>query len=154
YRAFDVVVACDGSDDGTEEIARAAGERWLPGRVRVLALPRGGKPAALNAAGAAASGEVVVVSDARQRLSGSAIAELMAVLGDSSVGAVGGMLVLDGDAPAGAYWRYEAAIRRLEAAAGSTVGVSGALYALRRSLWRPLPRETVLDDVLVPMRVR
>jgi hypothetical protein len=45
-------------------------------------------------------------------------------------------------------------IRRCESAAGSTIGVSGALYALRRELWAPLPEETILDDVLVPMRAR
>ena len=33
------------------------------------------------------------------------------------------------------------------------VGVSGALYAMRRSLFQPIPPGTVLDDVLVPMRV-
>jgi hypothetical protein len=62
--------------------------------------------------------------------------------------------VLDGSAPAGAYWKYEAAIRRWEGRAGSTVGVSGALYAIRKSDMEPMPAETILDDVLVPMRLR
>jgi cellulose synthase/poly-beta-1,6-N-acetylglucosamine synthase-like glycosyltransferase len=151
----DVVIACDGSDDGTPEAARAAGERLMPGRVQVLPLPeRRGKPAALNAAAAAARGEVLVFTDARQRLSSNAIAALVEDLGDPELGAVSGELVLAGDAPAGAYWRYEAALRTWEGRAGSTVGVSGALYALRRELWAPLPDETILDDVLVPMRVR
>src|SRR5579864_2592180 len=52
----------------------------------------------------------------------------------------------------GLYWRYEKAIRRLESAAGSTLGATGAVYALRRSVWAPLPVQTVLDDVLAPMR--
>jgi cellulose synthase/poly-beta-1,6-N-acetylglucosamine synthase-like glycosyltransferase len=34
----------------------------------------------------------------------------------------------------------------------STLGATGAIYALRRSLWRPLPVDTLLDDVLAPMR--
>ncbi len=66
-------------------------------------------------------------------------------------------MVLDrsgGGAPASAYWRYEAWIRRCEGRAGSTVGVSGCLYAMRRVLFSPLPAGTVLDDVLTPMRVR
>jgi cellulose synthase/poly-beta-1,6-N-acetylglucosamine synthase-like glycosyltransferase len=152
---LEVIVACDGSDDGTPEIARAAGELHLPGRVTVLALPeRRGKPAALNAAVAASRGEVLVLTDARQPLSPESVAALVEALGDPALGAVGGELELEGDAPAGAYWRYEAFIRRREAASGSTVGVSGALYAIRRALWRPLPEETILDDVLVPMRVR
>jgi len=53
----------------------------------------------------------------------------------------------------GLYWRYEKQIRRYESAVGSTLGATGAIYAMRRSLWLPLPPDTILDDVLVPMRV-
>jgi cellulose synthase/poly-beta-1,6-N-acetylglucosamine synthase-like glycosyltransferase len=151
---FDVVVACDGSDDGTDEIARAVGERLMPGRVRVVMVERGGKPRALNAGVAASTGEVLVMTDARQPLSPGAIQALVEDLGDPEVGVVGGELVLEGDAPVGAYWKYEAFLRRLEGTYGSTIGVSGALYAIRRELMAPIPEETILDDVLVPMRAR
>ncbi len=151
----DVVVACDGSDDGTPEIARAAGEAHLGGRLQVVVLPvRGGKPRALNAAAGAARGEVLVLTDARQPLSDTAIEALVEDLGDPDVGVAGGELVLGGDAPAGAYWKYEALIRKWEGRAGSTGGVSGALYAIKRELWEPMPDETILDDVLQPMRAR
>ncbi len=53
----------------------------------------------------------------------------------------------------GVYWRYEKQLRRLESRVGSTLGATGAIYAMRRALWRPLPPETLLDDVLAPMRV-
>jgi cellulose synthase/poly-beta-1,6-N-acetylglucosamine synthase-like glycosyltransferase len=53
----------------------------------------------------------------------------------------------------GIYWRYEKELRRLESAVGSTLGATGAIYAVRRVLWQPLPAETLLDDVLTPMRV-
>lgn len=149
----EVIVACDGSTDGTP--ARAERLRLMFGeRLKVLTLPHRGKAAALDAAAAAATGDVFVLTDARQDLSHNAIASLVENFADPSVGAVGGELVLAGDAPAGAYWRYEAALRRWESTAGSTIGVSGALYAVRRELWQPLPDETILDDVLVPMRVR
>lgn len=52
----------------------------------------------------------------------------------------------------GMYWRYEKQIRRDESACGSVVGATGAIYAMRRSLWQPLPPDTILDDVLTPMR--
>ena len=52
----------------------------------------------------------------------------------------------------GIYWRYEKMLRRLESAVGSTLGATGAIYALRRDLWSPLPADTILDDVLAPMR--
>ena len=53
----------------------------------------------------------------------------------------------------GLYWRYEKHLRRLESAIGSTLGATGAIYAIRRALWSPLPAGTILDDVLTPMRV-
>jgi poly-beta-1,6-N-acetyl-D-glucosamine synthase len=53
----------------------------------------------------------------------------------------------------GYYWRYEKQLRRLESGVGSTLGATGAIYAMRRALWRPLPADTLLDDVLAPMRV-
>jgi cellulose synthase/poly-beta-1,6-N-acetylglucosamine synthase-like glycosyltransferase len=52
----------------------------------------------------------------------------------------------------GLYWRYEKQLRRLESTVWSTLGATGAIYALRRSLYRPLPADTILDDVLTPMR--
>jgi poly-beta-1,6-N-acetyl-D-glucosamine synthase len=53
----------------------------------------------------------------------------------------------------GLYWRYEKQLRRMESAFDSTLGATGAIYAMRRSLFTPLPADTVLDDVLTPMRV-
>jgi poly-beta-1,6-N-acetyl-D-glucosamine synthase len=53
----------------------------------------------------------------------------------------------------GAYWKYEKWLRRHEAIVGSTLGVTGAIYAMRRTLWQPLPDDTILDDVLGPMRI-
>jgi biofilm PGA synthesis N-glycosyltransferase PgaC len=52
----------------------------------------------------------------------------------------------------GLYWRYEKKLRRLESSVGSTLGATGAIYAMRRSLWVPLPPDTILDDVLAPMQ--
>jgi hypothetical protein len=52
----------------------------------------------------------------------------------------------------GAYWRYEKWLRARESAIDSTLGATGAIYALRRACWHPLPDGTILDDVLAPMR--
>ena len=53
----------------------------------------------------------------------------------------------------GLYWKYEKQLRRLESSVASTLGATGAIYAIRRTLYRPLPADTILDDVLTPMRV-
>ena len=103
-------------------------------------------------------------ADARQRFAEDAIYELVANFADGDVGGVSGELVLDceyDEAPSdstigggvGLYWKYEKWLRRHESRVWSTLGATGAIYALRRSLWTPLPPATLLDDVLSPMRV-
>lgn len=152
-----IIIVSDGSEDGTDDILRR-----YEGQVEAVFLPPGGKARALNAGVARARHEVLVFADVRQRFARDALRGLMAPLADSSVGGVSGELVLDcetGPASAsnigdgiGGYWRYEKWLRRHESLIGSTMGATGAIYALRRSLWRPLPDETILDDVLAPMR--
>ena len=151
-----VLVASDGSDDDTHEIVATYAAR----AVALLAFPaRRGKAACLNDAIAASDGEVVVLTDARQRLDASAIRHLVESLADPAVGAASGELVFeaDGMTPFGegvdAYWRYEKFIRRQESRVHSVVGVTGALYALRRECFRDIPVDTILDDVVIPMNV-
>jgi cellulose synthase/poly-beta-1,6-N-acetylglucosamine synthase-like glycosyltransferase len=148
-----IVVASDGSTDGTREALASFGSR-----VELIELPPSGKGTALNAAVARARHPIVVFADARQRFAPDAIARLVERFADPSVGAVSGELHIDvagstiGDG-VGAYWTYETWLRRREARIGSTLGVTGAIYAMRRHLWTPLPAGTLLDDVLAPMRV-
>ncbi|WP_430390362.1 glycosyltransferase family 2 protein [Dyella sp. 20L07] len=151
----DIVMACDGCSDRTAELARLFGDE----RVQVLEYSvRRGKAACLNSAVECARGDVLLLTDVRQKLAPTALHELVANLADPTVGAAGGELMLS-DPETGfaqsvdAYWRYEKLIRHAESRSGSTIGVSGALYAIRRELFEPLPEGTVLDDVLVPMRV-
>ncbi|HZZ85646.1 MAG TPA: glycosyltransferase family 2 protein [Anaeromyxobacteraceae bacterium] len=148
---LDVVIADDGSQDGAPARARALS----PGRVRVASNPvQQGKPSALARAVPLARGELLLLCDARQRFDPGAARALVRPFADRRVGAATGCLVLDQARGPGAYWRYETAIRRAEGGCGSVVGATGAIYAVRRELFPdPLPAETILDDVYVPMRV-
>jgi len=123
----------------------------------------GGKATALNAGVAAASGEILVFADARQRFGPHAIAALASNFDDPRVGGATGELILNCERDwadsassigesVGLYWRYEKWLRRHESRVRSTLGTTGAIYALRHSLWRPLPPGALLDDVLAPMR--
>ena len=121
---------------------------------------RRGKPAVLNDVVPKARGEIVVMADARQTFDPRAIRELVAPFADAGVGAVSGELILTagGDATrvgegVSVYWRYEKFIRRHESLADSTVGATGAIYAIRRALFVPIPPDTILDDVLIPMTI-
>jgi cellulose synthase/poly-beta-1,6-N-acetylglucosamine synthase-like glycosyltransferase len=117
----------------------------------------GGKAATLNAAVRAAREEVLVFADTAQRFAPEAIGALVAELNDPRLAAVSGVLDLSGREGslnlAERYWRYERWLRRWEARVHSSVGVTGAIYATRRSLWSPLPDGLILDDVYVPMRL-
>ncbi|HJQ23226.1 MAG TPA: glycosyltransferase family 2 protein [Blastocatellia bacterium] len=151
---LEIILISDGSTDLTADIAR----RFVADRVRVFAYERQmGKALALNVGVELASGELIVFADARQRFEARAIRELVANFADAEIGAVSGELLLDGAGgvgeSVGLYWKYEKWIRKSESRLGSVVGATGAIYAIRKSLWRPLPPMTILDDVYTPMRI-
>lgn len=155
-----IIVVSDGSHDSTAGVL-AQHRR----EVEAYFLPPVGKASALNLGAAAATGDILVFADARQRFAPDALRRLVEPFADPVVGGVSGELMIDADVPSsdgtespvgegvGLYWRYEKWLRQQESRIGSTLGATGAIYALRRSEWRPLPAETLLDDVLAPMRV-
>lgn len=154
---LEIIVVSDGSSDGT-----AAALSQFPESVRLIEVPAGGKPLALNAGVQAARGSILVFADARQRFSPEAIFHLVENFDDPDVGGATGELILDCEDHdptdstiadgVGLYWKYEKWLRRHESLIRSTLGATGAIYALRRQLWQPLPAATLLDDVLAPMR--
>jgi len=127
---LEIIVACDGSDDGTVEAARAAGAD------QVLDLPRGGKVRAQDTAVKAATGELIAFSDANSTWRPTALRYLLAPFSDSSVAYVCGRVRFergDGTNQEGLYWRFEMFIRGLEARLSSVTAGNGAIYAVRRS---------------------
>jgi cellulose synthase/poly-beta-1,6-N-acetylglucosamine synthase-like glycosyltransferase len=131
-----VIVASDGSTDATADRARAAGADL------VLELPPGGKVAALNAGVEQASGEVLAFSDANSTWAPDALRALVAPFAGPEVGYVCGQVrFLDpaGGNLEGAYWRYEMRVREMESALAGVTAGNGAIYAVRRSAYVPLP---------------
>jgi len=153
----ELIVVSNGSTDGTREVLTDYADR-----VQAVEIPAGGKARALNVGVSIAAGDILIFADARQQFSADALVELAANFSDSEVGGATGELVLDSECgettssvgeSVGLYWKYEKWLRRNESAVWSTLGATGAIYAIRRELWRPLPPDALLDDVLVPMRV-
>ncbi len=150
-----IIIASDGSTDSTPEILLSYASEIVP----VILDQSHGKANALNQAVRSATGDILFFLDVRQFVESNAISELVACFADPTVGAVSGELLLEsatretsGDA-LGIYWKIEKQLRKLESATGSVVGVTGAIYAIRRELYTPIPMGTILDDVFVPMHV-
>lgn len=144
-----VIVASDGSDDGTDErIAAHAG----PTKIELLSLPRVGKNAALNAGVESASGDLLVFSDADSMLERGALAALVAPFADESVGAVGGDYRYEDHEAGGAsersYWNFDRVWKNLESRGGSMTSATGQIYAIRRALFGAVP-DGVTDDFFV-----
>jgi poly-beta-1,6-N-acetyl-D-glucosamine synthase len=150
-----IVVASDGSTDRTADILGKQSAHVSS----VILDESKGKACALNAAVKIATGEVLVFLDVRQTVESDAVSELTSCFADPDVGAVSGELLLEtaSGSPSpdalGIYWKIEKAMRKLESASGSVVGVTGAIYAIRRELFTEIPAGTILDDVFVPMNV-
>jgi poly-beta-1,6-N-acetyl-D-glucosamine synthase len=150
----EILVVSDGSTDRTAAQARQFASRGV--RVVELAV-NVGKAAALSAAWAHARHEIFVFADVRQRWAPDALCVLLNNFRDPAVGAVTGDLLLEQSngllAGVGLYWRYERWLRDNEGRVGSVVGVTGAISAVRRALFRPIPIGTILDDVYWPLQV-
>jgi cellulose synthase/poly-beta-1,6-N-acetylglucosamine synthase-like glycosyltransferase len=133
---LELIVASDGSGDAT--VARAEGA----GADLVLDLPRGGKVAAQNAAAERASGEILAFSDANSIWAPDALRHLVEPFADPRVAYICGQvrfLDQEGGNLEGSYWRYEMGIREMESALAGVTAGNGAIYAVRRADYIPLP---------------
>ena len=153
---LEIIVASDGSTDGTNEAVRRLEGR----RLRLLALPRRGKVFALNAAAAAATGEILVFTDADVSLDRGALFQLVRNFADPEVGGATGRKahtehpVTGGIGRGeGLYVRFDEWQKRLESRLGSTVASHGALHAVRRELYVPVRDAAGADDMAISMRI-
>lgn len=146
--ALEIFLASDGSDDRTESIA----VEFAGNRVHLLALPRRGKIFALRDAVAQARGDILVFSDANTMLDPQALRKLVRNFADASVGGVCGnqmyMKSRRGDSSEGGeslYWNYDKWLKCMQTRTGSIVAADGAIYAIRRDLFR-MPEVTAVTD--------
>ncbi len=150
-----ILVAADGSDDGTPDIVREyAGQ----GVELNYSPPRRGKMAAINRAMPLVHGEIVIFSDANNMYSPNVIRELTAPFVDASVGAVtGAKSIVRGDGALGesegAYWKYESFIKKQETRLGTSIGAPGEILAVRRNLYESPPDNIINDDFYIAMRL-
>jgi glycosyltransferase involved in cell wall biosynthesis len=151
---LEVLVVSDASSDATDAIVAGVSDP----RVRLIRMAeRGGKTLGLNSAAREARGEILVFSDANAIYLRDALVNLTRNFADPQVGAVIGESTYSAaeggaDEEESLYWKYEIAIKRLESAIGSVVGGDGAIYAIRKALYRPM-RADALSDFVNPLQI-
>jgi cellulose synthase/poly-beta-1,6-N-acetylglucosamine synthase-like glycosyltransferase len=153
---LEIIVASDGSDDNTHAIANAYAERG----VRLMTFPRRGKIYALKDAVAAATGEILVFSDANSMYKADALRLLVRNFADPEVGGVCGNQVYlkapkadTTSAGEGMYWTFDKWLKQAESLTGSIVSAHGAIYAIRRNLYEPPASAAVTDDFAISTAV-
>ncbi|MFN8187969.1 MAG: glycosyltransferase family 2 protein [Gaiellales bacterium] len=141
---LEIVVASDGSGDGTDAIVRELAGAQHGRQIHLLSLPRQGKAPALTAAAEVAEGDVLVFSDANSMFAPDALRKLVGPFADPSVGGVAGdqrYLSGAGDGSAAgerSYWSLDRALKVAESRGGNVISATGAIYAIRRELFRPV----------------
>lgn len=154
HSTWEIIIISDGSDDGTAEIAQKIEHPQLS----VIEIPqRRGKAACINIAAEKAQSDILIFTDARQSFAPDAITELTRPFNDPDVVGVGGELhIAPGKKGAlsglNNYWSLECRLRSDESSFWSTVGSSGAIYAIRSDAFRAIPEDTILDDIVIPMQ--
>ncbi len=149
---LDIIVVSDGSTDRTDEIVSSMKDR----RVTLAVFPRSGKTACLNRVVPSARGEICVFTDANSMFPPNALATAVRSFKDPIVGAVTGWTEYvepeNGSSVTGLYSRFERWMKCRESLAGSCVGADGAIFAVRKGLFRPL-REDDINDLVIPLDV-
>ncbi len=152
---LEIIVASDGSDDRTVELA----ERYSGEGVQVLNLKRGGKGPTQNKAVARAQGEILIFTDADTEFDRSFAREVVSCFSQNPrAGCVVGSLGWRaGSSPlsrfTGLYWKTEESLRAMESAVGILAGASGAAMAVRKELWRPMVDALDDSDTVTPLDV-
>lgn len=150
---LEICIVSDGSTDGTNDILIAQPDIHV-----IIDEDNHGKPYQINRVVEETESEVIIFSDARQTFEKNAVIMLVRNFSDSKIGAVSGELVFVSpedhtERSIGLYWKYEKILRKAESAVNSTFGVTGAIYAIRRELFAPMPEDTILDDVEIPLHI-
>lgn len=121
---------------------------------------RDGKSMAINRAMKRVKTDVVIFSDANTFLNADAIMFIAEKFRDQSVGGVAGekkvFRLKNGGANTeaeGLYWRYESWLKQFDSNFYSTVGAAGELFAIRTKLYTHTPKEVLLDDFVISMRI-
>ncbi len=150
--AYEIILADDGSTDGTGDLARNQAEYVQ--ELRILNFDRSGKWFVLNQAVEEASGDILVFTDADTIWAEDALAQLLAPFSSEKIGCVAGNIISRKSQTSSAagfdrlFRAYESAIRTSEEYFAGCVSADGGLFAIRSSQFKPIP-PGVTDDFYI-----
>jgi len=148
------LIGSDGSRDQTAEILSQFNADNL--HVHIFTENRG-KMSVLNDLVGKTQDELIIFSDANTHFQADTIQQLTRHFNNDKIGAVCGELHLvdgdTGDNKDNVYWRYEQVLKFHESRLNALQGANGAIYAIRKSLFIPLPANTIVDDFQIAMNV-
>jgi biofilm PGA synthesis N-glycosyltransferase PgaC len=150
-----IIVISDGSTDATAAIAREFADQGIE---LIERTSRRGKVRNLNETLPTLREEIFVLSDANVLYRSDAVLRLVERFRDPSVGCVSGKVILTNapgvfEKPTQEYYSQEWFLQRTASALYSMAGADGAMYAIRRELFRPCPDDTIVEDFVIPMAV-
>ncbi len=152
--SIQILIGSDFSDDLTDSIAAGFADQ---GVILWRSTERIGKPLMIAELLKLADGSILVFSDADTVFSTDTVRELVLPFSDTSVGCVDGSRrnSLNHQTCESIYWKFETIIKRLCSRFGAVLGATGAVFALRKSLYRPLtPRRADDFELAVMTRIQ
>lgn len=152
---LEIVIASDGSTDGTNDIVR----RYAHRGVQLFAYEKNrGKATVLNESIARLRGSVILLSDANTHMAPDAARRLASWFAAPEIGVVCGRLILTdprtGRNVDGLYWKYETFLKKCESRLGALLGSNGAIYAIRKELFPAVQPGTLIDDFVIPLAAK
>lgn len=151
---FEIMFVTDGSTDGTNELLAQ-----YPDITVHHAPERRGKIAAVNRVFNKAKGEILVFSDANSMFNSQSIRKLVRHFRFDRVGCVAGEKRVKNEHSSssgqgeGIYWKYESFLKKKDSQLFSVVGAAGEIFAIRKSLFEPIPEDSILEDFVLSLTV-
>jgi len=154
---LEVIFTSDCSTDSTDKIIIPYQKKGI---YFICIKKRGGKSKALNKCIPLATGEIIILSDANTFVHKDAVRKLVRHFKDPKIGCVSGKLrfrPIQGN-PLGIiesrFWNYETWLKIHEGNIASLPGANGGIYAIRKSLFKPLPTDkAIMDDFLITLNI-
>lgn len=150
---LEIIIVSDGSTDRTHEIVSS----FTDSRIKLAAFfDRKGKTACLNQVVPEAKGDIVVFTDANSMFPSDVLLKFARNFASEEIGLVTGWTKYrkpGGDEESvGLYGRLEMVTKKAESRFSSCVGADGAVFAIRKNLYRPL-QDYDINDFVIPLNV-